>query len=57
MWVRVYLVAYFLIVGAAIVALWQADVLARLPLEYVALGVLTAVGLGALLAVVSRRPA
>ncbi len=57
MWVRVYLVAYFLIVGAALVALWRADVLGRLPLGYVALAALAAVGLGALLAVVSRRPA
>jgi hypothetical protein len=57
MWVRVYLVLYFLIVGAAIVALWQAGVLGRLPSEYVVLALLLAAGLGALLAAVSRRPA
>ncbi len=56
MWVRLYLIAYFLIVGAAIVVLWQADVLGRLPLGPVALAVLAVVGLGLLLALVSRRP-
>lgn len=57
MWVRIYLVAYFLVVAAALVALWRSEVLGRLPFEYVALAVLAAVGLGALLALVSRRPA
>jgi len=57
MWVRVYLAAYFALLGAALMVLWHTDVLGRLPLEYVAIVVLAAVGLGVLLAVVSRRPA
>jgi hypothetical protein len=60
MWIWIYLTAYFVLVGAAVVALWQADVLARLPAAWVALAVVLAVGLGVVLAVVSvrrRRPA
>jgi hypothetical protein len=60
MWLRIYLVAYFALVGAAVVALWQDDVLSRLPASWVALALLFAVGLGVLLALVSlrgRRPA
>ncbi len=57
MWLRLYLIAYFLIVGAAFAVLWQAGVLGRLPLGLVTLALLAAVGLGLLLALVSRRPA
>jgi hypothetical protein len=57
MWVRVYLVSYFLLVGAALLTLWRAGVLERLSLESVALALLVVIGLGALLALVSRRPA
>jgi len=53
--IRIYLVVYFALVGAALVALWQGDVLARLPGQWVALALILAVGLGVLLAVVSLR--
>ncbi len=53
MLIRVYLVIYFTLVGAALVALWQADVLSRLPAGWVVLALVVAVGLGALLALVS----
>jgi len=56
MWVRLYLIAYFIIVGAASVVLWQSGVLGRLPLGLVALALLAALGLGLLLALVSQGP-
>jgi hypothetical protein len=52
---KVYLAIYFAIVGAALLALWQGRVLARLPAEWVSLSVAVAVVLGVLLAFVSRR--
>jgi hypothetical protein len=55
MLIRVYLVVYFALVGAAVAALWQGDVIGRLPGEWVALALLLALGLGALLAFVSLR--
>jgi hypothetical protein len=57
MFLRIYLVVYFAVVGLAFLALWQGRVLARLPGEWVALALVAAVVLGVLLAVVSRtRP-
>lgn len=54
MFLRFYLIAYFLLLAAAVLALWQGGVLERLPAVWVA-GVLTAAALlGVLLAVVSR---
>jgi hypothetical protein len=54
---RIYLIVYFALVGAAAAALWQGGVLARLPFEWVALAFLAALALGGLLAFVSlRRP-
>jgi len=55
--IRIYLLVYFALVGAAAAALWQGGVLSRLPAEWVAVALAAAVGLGALLALVSlRRP-
>lgn len=51
--IRIYLIAYFALVGAAAAALWQARVLGRLPAEWVGLALVVAVGLGILLAIVS----
>ena len=53
---RIYLVVYFALVAAALLALWQGRVLVRLPVEWVALAIVAAVVLGVLLAVVSRNP-
>lgn len=53
---RLYLIAYFAILAAALLVLWQGRVLARLPLDWVLLVLAAAVLLGVLLAVVSRTP-
>jgi hypothetical protein len=53
---HLYLIAYFLLVVGAVLALWQADVLGQLPTEMVALGLLVAIGLGVVLALTSTRP-
>ncbi len=52
---RIYLVVYFVVVAAALLALWQGRVLARLPAEWVALAVVGAVALGVLLGLISRN--
>jgi hypothetical protein len=57
MWLRLYLILYFALIGAAVAALWKGGVLSRLPAEWVALVLIVAVALGVLLAYVSlRRP-
>jgi|WetSurMetagenome_2_1015567.scaffolds.fasta_scaffold1155650_2 hypothetical protein len=52
---RIYLVVYFALVLAAAAALWQGGVLARLPVEWVGLAIVVALGLGVLLAAISLR--
>jgi hypothetical protein len=54
--IRVYIVGYFVLIAGALLALWQADILRRLPLTWIAIGLIVAVGLGILLAVTSTRP-
>jgi hypothetical protein len=51
-----YLIAYFVLVVGAVLALWQAGVLGQLPPEMVAIGLLVAIGLGVVLALTSTRP-
>jgi hypothetical protein len=53
---RVYIVGYFVLIIGALFALWTADILGRLPLAWIAIGLIIAVGLGILLAVTSTRP-
>jgi hypothetical protein len=53
---RLYLVGYFVLVLGALLALWQAGILARIPIVWIAIGLLIAVGLGVVLAVTSTRP-
>jgi hypothetical protein len=36
--------------------LWKADILSRIPLAWIAIGLIVAVGLGIMLAVTSTRP-
>jgi hypothetical protein len=55
--IHLYLAVYFLLVAGALFALWQAQVLQRMPGEWVALFVLVALSLGMLLAFLSWRPA
>ena len=51
--IRVYIVGYFVLIVGALVALWNADVLSRIPLAWIAIGLIIAVGLGVMLAVTS----
>jgi hypothetical protein len=53
--VYLYLTAYFLLLLAALVVLWQAGVLAGFGIGPVVLGFLAAVGLGILLALTTSR--
>ena len=53
---RLYLGGYFVLVLGALLALWQAGILARIPIVWIAIGLLIAVGLGVVLAVTSTRP-
>jgi hypothetical protein len=53
---RVYIVGYFVLIGGALLALWKADILGRIPLVWIAIGLIVAVGLGIILAVTSTRP-
>jgi hypothetical protein len=53
---RIYLVAYFLLVLGAVVALWHGDVLQQVPVSWTVVGIAVAVGLGITLAVSSAKP-
>ncbi len=56
MWlIWLYLVAYFSLVAGAVVALWRAGALAQVPTLWTVLGLLAAVGLGALVALTFLR--
>ena len=50
-----YLVGYFLLLGGALLALWQSGILEEIPGVWLAIGALVAVGLGIMLAVASGR--
>jgi len=52
--VRVYLVAYFLLVFGAIGALWYGGALAQMPAIWVLMAIIGALGLGVLLALSVR---
>jgi hypothetical protein len=51
--VRIYLVGYFLLLAGAALALWQAGVLSEIPIVWLAIAAIIAVGLGVMLAVAS----
>ena len=53
---RVYLVAYFVLIAAALIALWRSGVLTHASAVWLVAALVMAVGLGVLLAVVSRTP-
>jgi hypothetical protein len=55
--IHLYLTAYFLLLAGAVFALWQAQVLQRMPGEWIGLSLLVAVSLGILLGVLSVKPA
>ena len=54
--VHLFLIGYFVLVIGAVMALWQAGVLAHVSGMWVAIGTLIAVGLGIMLAVASGKP-
>jgi hypothetical protein len=54
--IRLYIAGYFVLLAGALLALWQAGILQRLPLAWIAIGLIVAVGLGIMLAVTSTRP-
>jgi hypothetical protein len=54
--VSIYLIGYFVLLAGAVLALWQAGILARLSPTWIAIGVLIAIGLGIMLAVSSGKP-
>jgi hypothetical protein len=57
MWfMRLYIVGYFVLILGALLALWQADILRHIPLAWIAIGLIIAIGLGIMLAVTSTRP-
>jgi hypothetical protein len=54
--IRLYIVGYFVLVAGALLALWQADILGRIPMAWIAIGLIIVIGLGIMLAVTSTRP-
>jgi hypothetical protein len=53
---QIYLAGYFVLVLGALLALWQAGVLAQISPVWTAIGLIIAIGLGVILAVTSTRP-
>jgi len=53
---RLYLIGYFILLAGALLALWQAGILRQIPGVWLAIGLVTAVGLGILLAAASAGP-
>lgn len=54
--IHLFLVGYFVLVLGAVLALWQAGVLAHVSGVWVAIGTIIAVGLGIMLAVTAGKP-
>jgi hypothetical protein len=54
--IHLYLIGYFVLVVGAVLALWQAGVLARVSGTWLAIGMLIVFGLGIMLAVTAAKP-
>ena len=54
--IHLYLIGYFVLVVGAVLALWQAGVLARISATWFAIGAVIVVGLGIMLAVTAAKP-
>jgi hypothetical protein len=54
--IHLYLIGYFTLVLGAVLALWQAGVLARVSGVWLAISLLIVIGLGIILAVSSGKP-
>lgn len=53
---RLYLIGYFILLVGAALALWQSGILRQIPVVWVVIGLIIAVGLGVVLAVSSTTP-
>ena len=54
--IHLYLIGYFILVVGAVLALWQAGILAHVSGVWLAIGTLVALGLGIMLAVTAGKP-
>jgi hypothetical protein len=54
--INIYLVGYFILVIGAVLALWQAGILAQLGAVWIAIGLIIALGLGIIFAVSAGKP-
>ena len=54
--IHLYLIGYFVLVIGAVLALWQAGVLARISPAWLGISALIVVGLGIMLAVTAGKP-
>lgn len=54
--VNIYLVGYFVLVVGALLALWYSGALQQIPVAWIAIGLVIAVGLGIMLAVSAGKP-
>jgi hypothetical protein len=54
--IHLYLIGYFILVLGALLALWQAGILARISGVWLAIGMVIAFGLGIMLAVTAGKP-
>jgi hypothetical protein len=54
--VHLYLVGYFILIIGALAALWYGGVLRHVPVVWLVIGLVIAVGLGIMLAVRSGKP-
>ena len=54
--IHLYLVGYFVLVVGAVLALWQAGILAHVSGIWLAIGTIVALGLGIMLAVTAGKP-
>jgi len=53
---KLYLVGYFVLLFGATLALWQSGMLRQIPMVWLAIAAIIAIGLGIMLAVASGRP-
>jgi hypothetical protein len=54
--VRVYVACYFVLIAGALLALWNAEILSRIPLAWIAIGLIIAVAPGIVLLVTAAPP-
>jgi hypothetical protein len=50
-WTGIYLLGYFLLLAAAVLALWKVGILATIPLFWIGVGLLALIGIGIMVAV------